>query len=99
MSTPNAEAVGALMAAEMEKLAREGDAFNQSVKEQQTKMGDVYNAMFERLTQPKSKPLPTEIQEIVNTLLAQPRLIPWMQRALQAKVAELNAAIDGLLGV
>lgn len=94
----DAKAMGALLASEMEKINAEGANFNAQVREQQGKMSEVYNAMFAMLGQPKQAPLAPEIQEIVNVLGAQPRLIPFIQRTLQAKVAELNAAIDSILG-
>lgn len=93
----NAEALGSLMAAEMEKINAEGAAFNQQVQEQQSKMGSVYEAMFSKLTQPKQQPLAPEVQQIVSILQAQPRLVPFVLGTLQKKVAELNAAIDGIL--
>jgi hypothetical protein len=97
MSDGNTEALGALMAGEIEKINAEGAAFAAQAGEQRQKMSEVYDAMFSKLSQPKTPPLPPEIQEIVNVLRTQPRLIPYVQKVLQAKVAELNSAIDAIL--
>jgi uncharacterized protein YukE len=98
MTDPDVEAMSSLLAAEMEKINTESSEFNAQFKDQQTKIADVYAGLLAKVGQPKQKPLAPEIQEIVNVLQAQPRFIPFIQRTLQQKVAELNAAIDSLLG-
>lgn len=86
-------------AAEMEKMQQDDAQFAALNAENGDKMKAVYDSMFSKLLNPKGKPqpLPEAVQEIVNVLLAQPRLVPYVANNLKAKVAQLNAAIDSVL--
>lgn len=80
------KAAEAAFAANQEKLAAERAA--------------VSDAFLRRMVE-GSKPqveLPTDVQQIVNALLAQPRLVPAVQAFLTEKVGEINAALEQILG-
>ena len=103
MSTSSADVIGGLLADEMSKMQGESQAFLAQQAAQTAQSKSIMDAMIARMAEPRQQPgtikLTPEIQEIVAVLTAQPRLIPFVQIMLKAKVAELNAAIDQILGV
>lgn len=103
MSQPSAEdVIGSMMADQVEQIKKGNDAAVAGMQKTQLDMQGVYQKMFERFTEPSKQAqameLPPDIAEIVAVLRAQPRLVPYVKLMLQAKVAEINAAVDQILG-
>lgn len=60
---------------------------------------DMQSSMIAELMSSRKKPpLPQPVQEIVAVLVGQPRLVPAVQQFLMKTVADLNNAIDSVLG-
>jgi hypothetical protein len=94
------ELLGGLLSKEMDSLASATNNFAEEHKNLQAKIQEqVFGSLAEHQNRKNQPKLPPEIQEIVNLLLAQPRLTPAVQVFLREKVAAINASLDQILGV
>lgn len=85
----------------MADLAVTDQQFAKSMEENQARIARQRDAVMGKLptsTPPAPPPLPENVQNIVNALLAQPRVIPAVERFLATTFTALNTAIDNVLG-
>ena len=99
------EHLGEVFQAEVENQQQANEDFRAAAEANRQQVGDVYKNVtgsiargLMRGKKAEAPELPVEVQEIVNALLAQPRLIPPVQTFLAKKVAEVAAAVDAVLG-
>lgn len=88
------EAIAAELAAQRDSAADMASALN----ENRARSASVYDSILAGMVRPSKQPeLPDDVKEIVAVLLAQPRLMAPTKTWLQAKVAQINQAVDQIL--
>lgn len=94
-----ADALAEMMAREMGAIEDSREQFDEQMKTLAQQRNELVGDMMDNIrSRSKRKELPENIATIVAVLQAQPRLIPAVETFLQGKVAEINAALDSILG-
>lgn len=96
------QVLGNLLGDALKDLNAQGQAFAADAQKQREQVEAVQKALFAKLSDTSGKvptldSLPVEIKNIVNGLLAQPRLIPYIDQKFKDAVNSINAAVDSVL--
>jgi hypothetical protein len=91
--------LGEVLSNELNSLNAATDKFTTEHQALQSKVQEqVFQSLADHQNRNKVPPLPENIQEIVNVLRIQPRLIPAVQGFLKEKIAAINTSLDQILG-
>lgn len=89
------EVLGKILAEQQEEQSAAEARIRAHQEQTMAQVTEAQSSMLQGfLSRKQAPPVPTEVQEIVNALQAQPRLIPPVKAFLGKLVAAINKAID-----
>ena len=90
--------LGAAVSAEVAAQQAGSENFQKVLQEKQDQSAAAINSMLAGFTTRKPQfELTDDEKLIIGIMRSQPRLIPWLKATIQAKVDQINAALDQLL--
>lgn len=101
--TLDSDLIGNLLGEKMQQISDQDETAAASLKENSDSIKSVQQAMLQKFLKPKGadtpslESLPDEVQEIIAVLQAQPALVPYTQKVLQAAVKRINDAVAQIL--